>query len=410
MSVFCRANPNPSTQARNIALAMDTVLILDANQRSALAATRSLGKRGVSVTTADEARTTLAGSSKYCQNRMTYPSPSHDPDRFLATLRTEVFQRQIGVVLPMTDVTASLLVSHRDSLGSAQIPFPSAGSFEAASNKWSVYNLAMGLGIPTAVTYCLSSKKDLNGGLPQLTYPIALKPCRSQGRANTQWRNVSVRYASSTEELNAIVRNLEISKDQPILAQQYIRGEGRGIFALYDQGKPICFFAHRRLRERPPSGGVSVLSESIPVDPYLRDLAQRLLDALAWHGVAMLEFKIDPDGTPYLLEVNGRFWGSLQLAIDAGIDFPWLLYQLATGQAITSTPKYAVGVRSRWFLGDLDHLYLTLKSRTSAAEKLRTLVRFLALVQSRTRYDVNRWDDPEPFLLECRRYVFGPGQ
>ena len=341
---------------------------------------------------------------------MTYPSPSRDPDRFLAALRTEIFRRQIGVVLPMTDVTASLLVSHRDSLGSAQIPFPTAGSFETASNKWSVYKLAMGLGIPMPVTYCLSSKEDVNIALSQLRYPLVLKPCSSSQRCSTRWMNMSVRYASSGDELDAVLQDSEISADQPVLLQQYVRGEGRGVFALYDQGKPVCFFAHRRLRERPPSGGVSVLSESIPVDPYLRDLAQRLLDALAWHGVAMLEFKIDPDGTPYLLEVNGRFWGSLQLAIDAGIDFPWLLYQLATGQAITSTPKYAVGVRSRWFLGDLDHLYLTLKSRTSAAEKLRTLVRFLALVQSRTRYDVNRWDDPKPFLLECRRYVFGPGQ
>ncbi len=395
---------------RNIIPPMHKVLILDANQRSALAATRSLGKHGVSVTAADETRTTLAGSSKYCQSRMICPSPSCDPDRFLATLRREILQRQIGVVLPMTDATTSLVVSHRDSLGPAQIPFPSADSFETASNKWRLYNLAMGLGVPTPATYCLSSKEDLNGGLPQLTYPIVLKPCRSQGRPNTQWRDHRVRYASSTEELNAIVRNLEISPDQPVLAQQYIHGEGQGVFALYDQGKFVCFFAHRRLRERPPSGGVSVLSESIPVDPYLRDLTQRILDSLAWHGVAMLEFKVDSEGAPYLLEINGRFWGSLQLAIDAGTDFPWLLYQLATSQAINPTPSYAIGVKSRWLLGDLDNLYLTLKGHTGPVDKLRTLVRFLSPVRSRTRYDVNRWDDLKPFLFECWKYVIGPGR
>lgn len=386
---------------------MRKVLILDANQRSALAATRSLGKRGVLVTVADETKVTLAGSSKYCQDRMTYPSPHHEPDDFLATLRAEVLWRKIDVIFPMTDLTASLLVSHRDSFGSAQIPFPSPDSFETASDKWSTYNLAVRLGIPTPMTYCLSSKKNVNIALSQIGYPIAVKPCCSQRRSDTHWQNVSVRYASSAETLNAILMGVQISTDHPVLLQQYIRGEGRGIFALYDQGKPVSFFAHRRLRERPPSGGVSVLSESIPVDPYLRDLTQRILDTLAWHGVAMAEFKVSSDGTPFLLEVNGRFWGSLQLAIDAGIDFPWLLFQLATENYVHPPLDYTIGLRSRWLLGDLDHLYLTLKSQTAPAEKCRTLARFLTSSHARTRHDVNRWDDLKPFLLECRRYLLG---
>jgi predicted ATP-grasp superfamily ATP-dependent carboligase len=341
---------------------------------------------------------------------MTHPSPLHQPDLFLAALRSEIFQRQIDVVFPMTDVTTSILVRHRDSLGHIQIPCPSLGSFETASDKWSTYNLALRLGIPMPATHCLSSEKDLSAALSALGYPIVLKPCRSRMRLGPSWDSSSVRYASSPEEGRAHLTGVKISADQPVLAQQYIKGEGRGVFAIYDRGKPVCFFAHRRLRERPPSGGVSVLSESIPVDPYLRDLTQRILDALAWHGVAMAEYKITPDATPYLLEINPRFWGSLQLAIDAGVDFPWLLYQLATGGVVNPAPNYAVGVRSRWLLGDLDHLYLTMKSRASLTEQVRTLVRFLALAQSHTRYDVNRWDDPRPFLFECRKYVFGPRQ
>jgi len=69
---------------------------------------------------------------------------------------------------------------------------------------------------------------------------------------------------------------------------------------------------------------------------------------MAWHGVAMVEFKVSADGTPYLMEVNARFWGSLQLAIDAGVDFPWLLYQLATGRDVESDDDYVTGVKSRW--------------------------------------------------------------
>ena len=97
---------------------------------------------------------------------------------------------------------------------------------------------------------------------------------------------------------------------------------------------PIAWFAHRRIREKPPSGGVSVLCESVAVDPMLKEYAERLLRAAEYRGVAMVEFRIGTDGRPYLMEVNARFWGSLQLAIDCGVDFPWLYYQMLMGEKV----------------------------------------------------------------------------
>src|SRR5262249_38745780 len=148
---------------------------------------------------------------------------------------------------------------------------------------------------------------------------------------------------------------------RPSLVQQRIVGPGVGVFVLFDRGEIVADFAHRRLREKPPSGGASVLSESAPVDRALRDDARRLLGPLQWHGVAMLEYKQDQaGGGSYLMEVNGRFWGSLQLAIDAGVDFPHLACQLATGQRPAIDRPYAIGVKNRWLAGDLDHLLLRL--------------------------------------------------
>jgi hypothetical protein len=107
----------------------------------------------------------------------------------------------------------------------------------------------------------------------------------------------------------------------PLILQQRIVGPGTGIFLLLWDGRVRAVFAHRRLREKPPAGGVSVYRESIVADPALVERSRRLLARLHWQGVAMVEFKIDAfTGTPYLMEINGRFWGSLQLAIDAGID------------------------------------------------------------------------------------------
>lgn len=134
--------------------------------------------------------------------------------------------------------------------------------------------------------------------------------------------------------------------------------------------------------------------------------AKRLLDAASWHGVAMVEFRVGPGGVPYLMEINTRFWGSLQLAIDSGVDFPWSLYQLGCGHAIDPPQQYLVGRRLRWFLGDLDSLYLRLRDPgTGSRQKIQSLLEFLVPRPSSTRHEVFRWSDPGPGIYEFQQYV-----
>jgi hypothetical protein len=111
------------------------------------------------------------------------------------------------------------------------------------------------------------------------------------------------------------------------------------------------------------------------------------------------------------MEVNARFWGSLQLAIDAGVDFPWLLYQLAEGQTLDPMSHYTVGVRSRWLLGDCLALGMLLSNKNRAphvtyAEKGRTLVQFMRFFERNTRYDINRWNDILPSFREVKQYLW----
>jgi len=75
--------------------------------------------------------------------------------------------------------------------------------------------------------------------------------------------------------------------------------------------------------------------------------------------VAMAEFKINPNGGDVkLMEVNGRFWGSLPLAIKAGVDFPYLLYKCMVERENFSPPSYRLGVKQRWLIpGDILWLY-----------------------------------------------------
>jgi predicted ATP-grasp superfamily ATP-dependent carboligase len=383
------------------------VLVLDANQRSALATTRSLGRRGLVVVAADETRRTLAGASRYCRETMVYPSPSADGVAFVKAFKRECGRRRIDVVLPMSDLTTRLLLAHREEFGDVRIPCPSLDAFDAVTDKWELYARARELDIPMPRTALVRSRAELAEAVAGMALPLVVKPPRSRMMSGGHWVAPPVRYARSLEELDRILAGEGGIDDHPFLVQEYVSGRGQGVFGLYAAGKVVTFFGHRRLREKPPSGGVSVLSESAPVEPRLREISQRLLDSVGWHGVAMVEFKVTPAGSPYLIEVNGRFWGSLQLAIDAGVDFPWLLYRVALGEPVEPVEGYAIGARNLWLLGDLDHLYLRLKERGGLREKWRAIRAFLRMFESGTRHEVNRWDDMRPFLREMVRYLGG---
>jgi predicted ATP-grasp superfamily ATP-dependent carboligase len=385
---------------------MKSVLVLDAGQRSALAVARSLGKQGVPVYTAEETSPALASCSRYAKQHFQYPSPRIYPERFLEVLVELAGEHHIDMLLPMTELTTSLLVSHADRFPDAIMPFPGMPTIDSIADKCSLMRMADELDIPIPRTWFVDNTHAPPCSPDEISYPAVLKPGKSWLLQNGHWCRSAVRFASDALELREILGKDPAFRTHPFMIQECVSGHGQGIFALYNAGEPFAFFAHRRLREKPPSGGVSVLSESIPPDPVLQSYTRALLDKAGWHGVAMAEYKVTADGTPYLMEINTRFWGSLQLAVDAGVDFPWLLYQLAFGDNPGPVHTYKRGVRLRWLLGDLDSLYLILRDRQfSFAEKAGAFGRFLTPSPFRTRHEVNRLGDLRPFLCELREYI-----
>src|SRR6266704_452421 len=232
-------------------------------------------------------------------------------------------------------------------------------------------------------------------------FPADIKPHRSVVTVNGIRRKTAVTPVADPAAGRRALDALPTSAF-PVLLQRQVEGVGEGFFALRWRGRTVAMFAHRRLREKPPTGGVSVYRESIPLDAALVGPGLRLLDALGWNGVAMIECKREPEtGRQVVMEINGRFWGSLQLAIDSGVDFPSLLVRCATGESVPEHRDYRVGVRSRWFWGDVDQLYLRLKAHGS---RLRALLDFFRVSPRRDRSEVWRWSDPAPFVVETLQW------
>ncbi len=299
---------------------MKRVLVLDANQRSALAVTRSLGKKGVPVVTADESSNALAGASRFSQQYLTYPSPKQSPDEFVDVLSKLIKQYHIDILMPMTELTTELLLSNQNAFHGAIIPASDLKTVNSLANKCALMRMAEELNIPTPATWYADDPDSLPIKLEEFNYPLVLKPGKSWLLHQGTWDRAAVRFAHDPSLAQTILNSETAFQAHPFILQECVSGHGAGVFALYDHGKPLAFFAHNRLREKPPSGGVSVLSESTSVDPILLSYARSLLDKANWHGAAMVEFKVAADGTPYLMEINTRFWGSLQLAVDAGVD------------------------------------------------------------------------------------------
>jgi protein-tyrosine-phosphatase len=202
----------------------------------------------------------------------------------------------------------------------------------------------------------------------------------------------------------------------PVAVQEYVRGRGTGVELLLADGEPLLEFQHQRLHE-PPQGGAGPYRQSIPLTPELRNAALAFLGALRYTGVAMVEFKVDPQTKKWaFIEVNGRFWGSLPLAVAAGADFPLALFQFLVEGRREFPQRYRVGLCCRNWRNDLWWLRTNMAAHRSnptlhtiplhrvGLEALNSVITF------RERSDTFAWDDPGPALTELKLIARELGQ
>jgi predicted ATP-grasp superfamily ATP-dependent carboligase len=310
------------------------VLVTDGEQRHTLGAVRALGRERVHVVVGSTARAALSFCSKYCAERFVYPSPSRSESAFVDCLLRTVTDRRIDVLLPI-GYSANLVVSkYRDEFSRvARLVIADYGAMAIASNKQRTIAFARSVGVPTPRTY--SGPREVH------TFPVVVKSPYGVG---------TVRYVNSQAELDA----LDVTG---AVLQEYVPGTGFGFFGLFNHGQLRAYFMHRRIREFPVTGGPSTAAAAY-YDERLKGLGTRLMTALKWHGVAMVEMKRDArDGEYRLMEINAKFWGSLELAVAAGVNFPYLACCIAYQGDVPPVLEYDRRVRFRWlFPNDLLHV------------------------------------------------------
>jgi predicted ATP-grasp superfamily ATP-dependent carboligase len=376
------------------------IVVSDGETRSCLAVTRSLGAAGYEVHVLSPGKRCLAGVSRYATRVHSFPSPDHEPaawssavDALMARLRDPLF-------IPATEVSAEVAIESGLS-ERWRVALPKPESYRAAVDKHALMVRARALGIDVPKSTLVENAAEVERLPDGYRYPAILKARRSRWLDEGHWRAGGVRVVHDAAQL----REAALAPDFAggCLIQEFVPGHGEGLFFLVDHGRVVARFAHRRLREKPPTGGVSVLSESVDPDRTLLEMSERLLADLEWHGVVMVEYRRSPEGRSVLMEINPRLWGSVQLAIDAGVDFPRLMVALHTGEHVHAA-QARTGVKLRWLLGDWDHLLIALRRREMrkavGRSALGVIAAFLSSFFDGSRLEVLRRDDPFPFFHE----------
>ena len=384
---------------------MPKVFVTDGYWHKTLTVVRSLGEKGIDVTVGESTRLSTALFSRYAKRRVIYPSPKRRPEEFLDFLENELKKEKYDVLITPEESTLLLIAKNINRFeGLTRFPFAGHNLIAKASDKSEVVKIAKSRGIPVPETIFIQDINELERKTASITFPAVIKPRISSGSYGIKYvnpvRKDGVHGAwlsngvNNKDELLSAYKEVHSKYPFPLI-QEYIPqgGDAFGVSCLFDRGVKLkAVFVHKRLREYPITGGPSTLRESV-VNDEVKELGVKLLSAMKWFGVAMVEFKVDPrDNKPKLMEINPRFWGSLPLAIYSGVDFPYLLYKMAMEEGFEAVTKYKTGIRSRYLLpGDIMHFI-------SNPDRFNMKPSFFKFFDKNTRDDIISLKDPLPTI------------
>jgi predicted ATP-grasp superfamily ATP-dependent carboligase len=218
--------------------------------------------------------------------------------------------------------------------------------------------------------------------------------------------SVASQLVTTAEEVRRAVEELTCFGGTTLL-QEFIPGQREALSFFYAHGDIYARYAFLGRRTNPPLGGIYVLRQSIAVPPDTGEQAERLVREIELEGYCQVEFRRNSLGKPYLMEINPRLNAGIEVAVRAGVDFPYLLYQWATDQPIRHVKSYRVGGRMRLLDGDISTTAAALhqRGRPGVPSPARAIFDFCASFFIPTGYDYFDWRDPLPAWMATAGFV-----
>lgn len=381
------------------------VLLLDGYSARTLACVRSWGRVGIEFVVGGETRWDMSLFSRYTKQKCVYTSPKLDVTKFIHDVN--IHSRRFGAdrVFPTSEAAIMACSAYEYELGCPPI-IPRRHEIETTFSKMRTLRTAQSLGIPVPETVYLTGGNPNTLGAITLKFPVVVKSESSEvmlpDRAVTSGKTF---YAFNSADLEKECES-RLARGQSVLLQEFISGYGVGVSGLFAEGRPVALIGHRRIRESNPMGGPSALAETIELEPMLLDRTIAILGRIGFTGPAMVEYKVDRrSGRAYLMEINGRFWGSILLASAAGLDLPYLYWKMLNGIEISDEEKqYRIGIRGRNLVGDTKCLLKCLKGKPrdwpGEMESPGSAVKSYcnSFIDKQTKEMLLTSDDPLPFF------------
>ena len=380
-----------------------SALVIGSDTRAFLGVVRSLGRKGVAVDVVPFDFSSVALASRYIRSVHRLPLVQLDPEAWVQAVLELCAELRPDFVVPCDDRSIIPLHEFRQRVAQLPLGMPGEPAFSAFFDKAATRALAASCGVPVAQGRVLVPGDTAENLIAEFGLPLFIKPRNSYLlRALESRRGVSA--CRRREELVAALAS--IADPGEYLVEAALPGVGVGVSVLAHHGVVSQAFQHRRVRE-PVGGGGSSYRKSEAVSPDLEAMTVAMCKASQLEGVAMFEYRVDDaSGKKALLEVNARFWGSLPLAMAAGVDFPYLWFSQALGEPPAPRADYRVPWYARNLLADLYATAGHIEARRSegigfvAGESLRwagSLGRLLIGIES---LDTLTRDDPRPGLRE----------
>lgn len=351
----------------------------------------------------------VALKSRYVSLHHDIPEYEPNSTAWLNAVTSLAKQYKYDLIIPTHDESVIPIQLHREELSSlAGVYALDDETYETAFDKVKCSFLAEELGICIPRQLALPIRELNDYARHDFQLPFMVKPPSSYTSDDLNSRR-EVLAIISEYQLSEFVQNNQ--SWGTALIQEIFEGRGVGVELLARNGKILTAFQHLRVHE-PLSGGASSYRKSVSINPELLLATEKLIRHLNYTGVAMVEYKVNLDTKEWIfIEINGRFWGSLPLAVAAGADFPNFLYRMLVLGEDKFSRDHKIDVYCRNLVRDLywfaDNLRDRLRSAPSSLSIPLHTVLFEAthLIRGREHIDSFTFDDPKPGIIEIKEFM-----